>query len=281
MSRRNNELRVGSKNNSAASEPVPEAQSFSFSSPTEIVDLPSQGRYYGEEHPLHGVESIEIRFMTAKDEDTLTSKTLLNKGIALDRFLSNIIVDKSININDLLVGDKNALLIAARKTGYGSSYDTKVKCPSCGETSEYSFNLDFCGIDRGSDCEDLNVEPAETGYFHVDLPVSNVRVKIKLMDGKDEARLVHLMKISKKTKKGDATVTDMFKVMITEVNGITRKTAINSFVDSMPAMDSRYLRKVYETIMPKIDMSHNFVCENCGSETFLEVPLNAEFFWPR
>ena len=69
--------------------------------------------------------------------------------------------------------------------------------------------------------------------------------------------------------------------MIIEVNETTKKVAINDFVESMPAMDSRYLRKVYERIMPKIDMSHNFVCENCGSETYMEVPLNAEFFWPR
>ena len=97
---------------------------FSWSVPTEFVDLPSKGQYYSQNHPLNGRESLEIRYMTAKEEDILTSRALLKEGVALDRMLTNILVDKDINIDDILLGDKNALLVAARKTGYGPDYET-------------------------------------------------------------------------------------------------------------------------------------------------------------
>ncbi len=101
---------------------------FDFVAPTEIVDLPSKGKFYPEGHPLHGVDQIEIRFMTAKDEDILSSPTLLKKGIAIDRFLQNIILDKTIDVRSLLIGDKNALIIASRITGFGHEYPVGMTC---------------------------------------------------------------------------------------------------------------------------------------------------------
>ncbi len=109
--------------------------------PTEFVELPSQGKYYPARHPLHNKESVKVRQMTAKEEDILTSRTLLKKGIALDRLLTNIIVDKSIDPQALLVGDRNAIIISTRVSGYGSEYSTKVSCPSCGTAQPYVFDL--------------------------------------------------------------------------------------------------------------------------------------------
>jgi len=122
MPPRNNEDRVGAAG-SDTSAPTPdlvnEKSPLTFTTPTEFVELPTRGRFYPEDHPLHNVEEIEIRFMTAKDEDILSSKTLLKKGVAIDRLLQNVIVDKRINVGDLFVGDKNALIVASRITGYG------------------------------------------------------------------------------------------------------------------------------------------------------------------
>ena len=140
-----NEDRLGAIEQTGASDapPVLEKNSIlDFVLPTEFVDLPTKGRFYPEEHPLHGKESIEIRYMTAKDTDILTSKSLLKKGVAVDRMLQNIIVDKSIKVDDLYSGDKNAILIAARINGFGPEYKTKVTCPQCGATSEHAFNLE-------------------------------------------------------------------------------------------------------------------------------------------
>ena len=145
MPTRNNEDRVGAPS-SDTSAPTPDLVSekspLTFATPTEFVELPTKGRFYPEGHPLYNVEEIEIRFMTAKDEDILSSKTLLKKGVAIDRLLQNVVVNKQINIGDLFVGDKNALIVASRITGYGPEYDTRVTCPACSKTSDFSFNLE-------------------------------------------------------------------------------------------------------------------------------------------
>ena len=114
---------------------------FSFVVPTEFVELPSKGRFYDESHPLHGSETLEIRHMTAKEEDILTSRALLKQGVALDRVIQSLIVDQSVKADHLLVGDRNALIIATRIAGYGSEYSTQVACPACGTAQDYSFYL--------------------------------------------------------------------------------------------------------------------------------------------
>ena len=118
---------------------------FNWSVPTEFVELPSKGKFYTPGHPVHNVEAIEIKYMTAKEEDILSDRALLKKGMAVDRALQNLIVDKNIKIENLLIGDKNALLVAARKTGFGPEYTTRVTCPACGEVDDYSFDLDDLG----------------------------------------------------------------------------------------------------------------------------------------
>ena len=156
MSVRNNENRLGHREPSDSS-PVPQAQQaaqsspFSFVVPTEFVTLPSKGKYYPEGHPLHGVEVIEVSHMTAKEEDILTSKSLLRKGVAIDRLLQSVIVDKRVDPNGLLIGDKNAIIVATRIHAYGEDYETKVTCPACGTTSNYGFDLSQIGFDFEED----------------------------------------------------------------------------------------------------------------------------------
>ena len=113
---------------------------FSFVVPTEFVELPSRGSY-PEGHPLHNQEVIEIRFMTAKEEDILSSETLLKKGLAIERMIDSIVMDKRIKAENLLTGDRNAIIIAARISGYGALYQTQINCPSCGAKSRVDFNL--------------------------------------------------------------------------------------------------------------------------------------------
>ena len=140
-------MRDNSKRVGAAAQTAPEqTQTLDFSTPTELVDLPSKGRFYPEGHPLHGQETVEIKFTTAKDEDILTSPSLLKKGIAIDRLIQNVILNKDINVSTLLSGDKSAIMIASRINGFGAEYKTKVTCPSCEEQSEATFDLDALAI---------------------------------------------------------------------------------------------------------------------------------------
>ena len=147
-------------------QPPAQGAGFSFVVPTDFVELPSQGRFYPEGHPLHGQDSIEIRQMTAKEEDMLTSRTLLKKGVALDRVIASLIVNKQIDPDSLLVGDRNAIIIAIRVAGYGNIYDTKVSCPSCGAKQEYSFNLNDANVYLGEDAKDLGVKNNDNGTFN-------------------------------------------------------------------------------------------------------------------
>ena len=90
--------------------------------PTEMVDLPSKGYFYADGHPLSSGK-VEVKYMTAKEEDILTSQNLIQQGSVIDKLLESLIVDKSIKLDDMLIGDKNAIMVAARILGYGKDYE--------------------------------------------------------------------------------------------------------------------------------------------------------------
>ena len=135
---RNNTRRTGSAPKKETQEvtPAPPTSVLDFVNPTEHVALPSGGRFYDEDHPLYGQDTVEIRFMTAKDEDILTSQSLLKNGTALEKLMQNILVDKSIVIDELLIGDKNAIIVAARAGTFGGDYEVRLQCQECDEFYE-------------------------------------------------------------------------------------------------------------------------------------------------
>ncbi len=251
---------------------------FSFVVPTEFVELPSQGRFYPQGHPLHGKDSIELRQMTAKEEDMLTSRTLLKKGVALDRVIASIIVDKSIDPDSLLVGDRNAIIIATRVAGYGHMYETKVACPNCSTIQEYSFNLNHANISDGSDAKDLGVKFNDNGTFNVTLPVTNVDVCFRLLNGRDEKTFLNGMQADKKTK-NEKNITRQLAAIIVSLNEDSSIQAKQYFIDNVPSLDSRHLRLAYRLAAPNIDLTQQFECSECGHEQEMEVPLSADFFW--
>jgi len=283
---RNNKERTGKKD-TGETPPVGNAVEsedlLSFVVPTELVDLPSKGQFYSEGHPLKGEESIEIRHMTAKDEDTLTSKSLLKKGIALDRVLQNIIVNKDVQVNDLLVGDKNSIIVAARISAYGPNYETKVTCPACFTSADHSFDLeDLETKSADEDFEEFGIEKNEDGTFTILLPRTKVNVVVRLLDGNDEKKMTAGR--SRKKKLGvnkEPVLTDSFKQFIVSISSVTDRTQINGFIDNMPAADSRWLRTAYSKLVPNIDATQDFECPACGYQQEMEVPFTSDFFWPR
>ena len=289
---RNNEERTGAKFKGAEA-PVPQVNTppppsepsnnlLQFVAPTDFVDLPSGGKFYAEDHPLHNKECIEIRQMTAKDEDILTSQTLIQKGVAVDRLLQNLLVD-NVDIDSLLVGDKNAVIMAARINGYGAQYDTKVQCPICTNYSEYSFDLNenvkFQSVDENY--EDLGAKKTSSNTFMISLPASKVEVEVKLLTSGDEKKLARHVERIKKLKLPESTLTDQIKMFVTSANGETNPSVVSDFVDHMPAKDSRFLRDLYSKLIPNVDMKQSFTCFHCNSEMEMEVPFSADFFWPR
>ena len=263
---------------------VQNTNDFSFVVPTEFVELPSGGKLYAANHPLYGKETIEIKQMTAKEEDMLTSRSLLKKGVALERVIASIITDKSIDPETLLVGDRNAIIIAARISAYGSEYNTQITCPSCSTQQEHSFDLnDISFVDTSSADNEFEglVQLQEDGTYTVTLPRSELLVGFKVLTGRDEKNMATGIEMDKKTKGSyEKNITRQLKNIIVSVNGNTTSEAVNYVVDNLPSIDARYLRQAYRSTVPNIDMTQNFECVECDFETALEVPLTADFFWP-
>ena len=263
----------------AAGSPEP---AFHWATPTEMVELPSGGKFYPEGHPLHQVSTVEIRYMTAKEEDILTSQSLIKSGLAVDRMLENLIVDKRIMLNTLLLGDKNALIVASRVTGYGPEYATNVTCPSCTAVTRHEFDLEMGTInDFEGAMTQYDATLTEDNRLQLTLPFSGVEVTCRFLTGQDEINDFKKNKKRSKNTRGNSTLTDMFNQIIVSVNGSTNREDINGFATNMPARDSIYLRSFYAAATPNLDLSQNFECSECGYEADVEVPLTVDFLWPK
>lgn len=285
---RNNEDRFGGSLDNQET-PIPamtgqQTETFSYITPKELIDIPSKGLYYPPEHPLHMKENIEIRHMTAKDEDTLTSRSLLKKGVAVDKMLNDIIIDKAIKVENMLIGDKNALIIASRISGYGAEYETKVTCPSCGVPNQHSFDLNDHTMAYPipeEELQKLGINITSNKNFTLTLPLSKLNIEAKFLDGSDERNIIQKTQDNQKNNLPENAMTQQIKYFIVSVNGETDRRKINQFVDNMPAKDSKYLRKVYKNINPNVSMEQQFTCSSCDYQETMEVPFTSDFFWPK
>jgi len=277
---RNNEERFGAHGD-AGSDPVAAMPNpLDFVSPTEHVELPSEGRGYPEGHPLQNKETIEIKYMTAKEEDILSSRSLLKKGLAIERLIESVICDRNISAKDLLVGDRNAILISARRSAYGNIYSTKVTCPNCATVGEHDFDLNESNIYEGDDNEKYNIEITPKGFFKVTLPITEFVVEYRLLRGKDELEMVKRAQKVAKQNVMEQNVSDQLRKFMISVNGYTESNVINHAIKNLPAQDSIFLRGAYKVSSPDIKISDDFSCSSCGFEQELEVPFGADFFWP-
>ena len=278
---RNNSDRFGAvEQNGPISQEVNTSNTLQFVAPTELVDLPSKGLGYNPEHPLHGQETVEIKYMTAKEEDILSSKTLLKRGVALERFMENIIVDKKIKPDSLLSGDRNAIVIAARISGYGANYETLVGCPACGEKMTFSFDLNDQKMHEVILLDELKITSSGAGTFKTIVPHTKFEVEFRLLRGEDENYLSSMMMDKRKRKIVESSTTDQYRRMIVSVQGFTDGTSINKYITNMPTLDSRHLRLCYKAVCPDVRINNNFACESCGHEEEVDVPFGTDFFWP-
>lgn len=249
---------------------------------TTVIDLPSDGKFYPPDHPLSS-GSIEVRYMTAADEDVLTDQNLLRKGKALDRLLENVIVEDGVTLDDLLVGDKGAIVLATRILAYGPNYAYEIDCPRCNETQEES--VDLREIESKELPEDVDEGSRE---FTFNLPVSEKTVKIELLTHRENQQIQEELRntrrgASKKKLGGPSIskgVTTRLKHLIKEVGGESDRTEINKFVEQMPARDSHELRKFVREVNPDLDLTQSFLCDWCGHEEVMRIPLDANFLFP-
>lgn len=257
----------------------PPSQKQEVTFPTEVIELPSKGFFYKENDPLSSGK-VELKMMTAKEEDILTSENLIKKGVVLDKLLESLIVDKSIKIENILIGDKNALYVAARRLAYGDNYGpVGVVCKNCKEESKIDINLAEL---KDKDFDFSKYSKAENSLSFT-LPYSKKLVTVKLATTLEEQQIENELKSISKLNKGgqSAEITTRLKHVITSIDGNTDKVFIRKFVDTeLLSRDSIELRKFIRQNSPDLDMTFNFTCPNCNSDDRSEVPMTVQFFWP-
>jgi|TARA_B110000444_G_C18844250_1_gene600899 hypothetical protein len=261
--------------NSAQPEVAPQINS---KYPTELVDLPSEGWFYAKDHPLASGQ-VEMRYMTARDEDILTSANLIKKGVVLDKLLKSLIVTPC-NYMDILTGDKNAIMIAARILGYGKDYEVGMKCPECGEKNDLIIDLSQLPHKE----IDFSQYEKHTNEFRFVLPISKREITYQLMTGrKDKAlddELKGIAKFAAKNGPGQELTTRM-KHQIIAIDGNRDTKAIRDFVETeLMARDSLELRKNIKNSGPDVAMQFRFECEHCAHDEVVDLPIDSGFFWP-
>jgi hypothetical protein len=245
--------------------------------PSEQITIPSKGFFYPKENPL-SQGHIELKYPTAREEDILTSKNLLSKGLALDRFMESIIVG-DIDYNTLLLGDKNGIMFASRILAYGSEYNVQITCPACNEINK-EVMVDLAKIET----RDFKFEDFVEGQqeFEFTLPTSKKKIVFKLLTHADEKKIEEELKGIKKKKISsfDAEVTTRLKHAVIEVDGDRSRGIVATFIEKMLSKDSLGLRREISRCTPDLDSSFTFECSECEYSDTMDIPLGISFFWP-
>ena len=239
--------------------------------PTEVVDLPSKGLLYPEGSPLSSGK-IEIKYMTAKEEDILTSQNLIKKGIVIDRLLDSLILTEGVKSADLILGDKNAVMVAARILAYGPEYVCEVTNPNDGNLITETFNLADCPFKK------LPKDITEN-KFEVELPISKRKVIFKLLTGLEEKNIEEELNSQKKIGSDIVPeLTTRLRHCIVSLDGDDSQSTINNFSVNILARDSMHLRKQISKVSPDIELTQQV--DIGGKPVTVNIPMTVGFFWP-
>ena len=235
--------------------------------PTEMVDLPSKGVLYPKDSPLASGQ-VEMKYMTAREEDILTNQNYIQNGTVVDKLLQSLIVTP-INYGDLLVGDKNAILIASRILGYGKDYE-----------------FEYQGVKQVVDLSEVKHKEVDESLFKAGenkfsykMPSTGTVVTFKLLTHADELSIDQEVKgLKKLNKESSAELSTRLKKLITSVEGDENPATIRNFVDNyLLARDSRAFREYIKSIQPDVDLK--FYPEN-GPDGGVDIPIGVTFLWP-
>lgn len=244
-----------------------------FQVPTEEVALPSKGVFYTGQK-----STVKIKYLTAEEDNILFSTDLIKSGKVLDVLLDTAILDKDLRPEDMVSGDRNYLLIEIRKTGFGNDYKPgKMVCESCGQNFDPTVDL--------SKLKPRFIEtmPDTNGEYEVELPITKISIKFRLLRGSDERKLTKLIESGQKKQGGlkiSRLITERYLLQIMEVNGNRDKTYINKFINAMPTRDSLFFREYNRQVEPGIDLDYDFECTECGHLETKTVPINSKLFYP-
>jgi len=248
---------------------------LSFVVPTEKVPLPTGGAYYPSTSPLHGVETVEIKHMTAREEDLLSGVNEETENNIFNTLINSLLTDKQIKAEDMIEEDKMAVLLKARSTGYGRHYSSKLDCESCGKTTEHVFDLDKTSIEPATNKADYN---PEANTYSFDLPVSKLTVSVRMLSDSDKKQLESERKKKKDLNIPFNTTLSTLKRVLVSANGVNDLEALNKLVDVLPAADAKKMLNFYDGIFPRLSTRQEVTCGSCGAQSEREVPLTWAFF---
>ena len=241
--------------------------------PTEVLDLPSQGKVYSKDNPLSSGQ-IRIKLMTAKEEDILSSSNLIKKGLAIDSLFESIVVD-DVNINDIVIGDKNAILLATRLLGYGPDYEFSFYSAKKGDIIQAKIDLSKVQT-KDVDLSIFNNKNESTFVT----PVGKNKLTFKLLTHGDELLIDKDIKALEKIYKDvSSDITTRLRYMITSVDGNSDMGAITKYINGMRAMDSRAFREYVKSVSPDMSMKFEYTHED-GEVEEAPIALGVSFFWP-
>ena len=251
------------------------AENKKYDFPTEVITLPSEGKCYPEDHPLSSGE-LEIKYMTAKEEEILASQNLISKGVVLDKLFESIIADKKINIDDIIIGDKNAIVLATRILGYGPEY--KIQVPSIEGQTELQIDLSKVQT-KDVDLDKLNRE----NIYEWVTPVGKNVIKWKMLTHGDEKMIdTDVRAMNRLNKDGaSAELTTRYRYMIKSVDGKEDTKSIVDFVNNkFLARDTRAFRTHIKELQPDMKMEFEYDNPNTGEKEMTPIPMGVGFFWP-
>lgn len=262
-----------------------------FNIPTEIVQLPSKGLLYSQDSPLSSGE-VEIKHMTTREEDIISTESYIKNNQVVEKLLKSLIQTKC-RYNELLLGDRNAIMIAARIYGYGPDYAISIQNPS-GNQQKIEVDLS----DVGSKEIDEEAVTKGKNEFTFNLPVSGHELKFKLLTvgdekqikrvldskkkkGKKDSRAKKLTNVKSNSADGDPTFTTRLEHIILEVDGNKLSPEDKSrFVNSILARDARAFRNHYADIQPDVDLEFEFYDEETEEPFRHQVEIRPSFFYP-
>ncbi len=243
------------------------------------IPLPSKGLVYPEGSPLHLKEDVEIREMTPREEDILLNRMLIRKGTVITELIKSCIIDKRIDVQTMLSGDRNALMVGVRVLGYGAEYDVKMTCVNCEAENEVSVDLTQLPV-KDLDVEKVKQVELGRNLFEFKLPRTGHVVAFKFLTGLEEEEVLRTLEEKRKKGLAGSTMSEQLLKNIVAINGDQNRASIMRFVNKMPARDSLALRKHISDNEPTVDMTHPFSCASCGHKEVMAFPLGADFFYP-
>ncbi len=248
---------------------------ISYDFPTEVISLPSKGLCYPDSSPLAKGE-VTIKLLTAKEEDILTSPNLIKRNLVIEKLLESVLVEPGVKIDDLLLGDKNAILIATRLLAYGPEYKIKITDKEYNEEVDWTVDLSKIQI-KEIDYSLLN----KKNEFSYTLPHSKSQIKFKLLTHGDEVIINKDIEAAEKITKQSNEITSRYRRVITEVDGNRDMGYISNFVtNKLQARDSKELRKYIASVTPDLDFKFQYTSPYTGETEALPIPFGSDFFYP-